>query len=650
MVPRSLLGSLLFERFHWRMLVLVAALLSTIAGLFAPYAQKQFTDALLAGRPAQSWILIAFGCLVIYQAFWQLNTWLATRESLISQKILGDLAFRRLLEGPGGLVGNAPAGVAVSLFAIDVPGAAAILDQSLLLASGMIFPILLAPIALHSLFGIPWWASGGSILALVSVNFLLAKKQSRFFKAFKSLAAERTGLVSEWVQNIRTLRILGWVDAAEKRIFALRRRETVNRKKMVTNGQVMNSIASSATFSLNVLAILLLLRIRASSGGPAQPNPGELLSLLWILGVFLSRPLRQLPWMLVMTFDALSSIRRLEDALAIPITKPTLRNPSGASPRRKSSGNSALEVQGLSLESGGKVLLKNIDLCLQKGSLTAIVGEVGSGKSLLLHSLIGGTGAKFDNFYLDGRAASGPSEILNAKVPRGWFQANPPQKIPEANPALPLNIRGRIAFVPQEGFTISASLRENVLFTYLDGELPGLAMDEKVRESLAYCQFQPVNERVPHGLDSEIGERGVNLSGGQRQRIGLARAHFASRSIVLLDDCLSAVDVDTERKLIEQLLLGAWKGHTRLIATHRLGILPFCNEVLFLREGQMQMRGTHEELLVHSAQYREFVHREGKITAEDPPRGNAGDALANQLVSSALPSLAPQGNGGKDSP
>lgn len=580
----ALVRSLLLERLPWRLLVLGFSLAATLFGLLAPYAQKQLTDSYLAGLPAHAWLLAAFVFLVLQQLFQQAAILVSNRESLFSQKALGDACFRRLLSGPGGLVGRQPAGVAVSLFAVDIPGIAALLDQTLLMASGLIFPLVLAPIALHAFFGIPWWASLGSIAFLFLVNFALARRQSRFFMAFKTLAAERTGLVSEWVQNIRTLRILGWVEAAEKRIFTLRRRETRNRKKMVTNGQIMNAIASSATFSLNLLAILLLLRIRAASGAGNEPTPGELLALLWILGVFLARPLRQLPWMLVMTFDALSSARRLEEALAEPVARPELSRPEGAS-RMGPPGSFALEALGLWLESDGRPLLRDIDLRLAPGSLTAVVGEVGSGKSLLLQSLIGGTGARFRRFALDGKETAGPLD-----------------------PA----VRGRLAFVPQEGFTISATLRENVMFTYLDGQIPEDSVDAAMTRSLRACQFLPERERVPHGLNEEIGERGVNLSGGQRQRIGLARAHHTGRRIVLLDDCLSAVDVDTERRLIDSLLEGDWKHHTRLLATHRLSVLPLCDEVIFLDEGRVEERGTFEQLLARSARFRDFVRREEK--------------------------------------
>lgn len=610
--PRSLLRSLLFERFRWRLLILTFAFLSALFGLLAPYAQKQLTDSYLGGHAAHSWLLAAFGFLVLQQLFQQASSLLSNRESLFSQKALGDTCFRRLLEGPGGFLGRAPAGVAVSLFAVDIPGAAALLDQTLQMAAGMIFPLILAPIALHSLFGIPWWASFGSIFFLFLVNFALARRQSRFFLAFKTLAAERTGLVSEWVQNIRTLRILGWVEAAENRIFQLRRRETRNRKKMVTNGQVMNAIASSATFSLNLLAILFLLHIRKSQGESVpEPTAGELLALLWILGVFLARPLRQLPWMMVMTFDSLSSARRLEEALAIPVERPVLSQPDSASPAAPEPGPYALEAKGITLESNGQPLLSGIDLCLKPGSLVAVVGEVGSGKSLLLHSLIGGTGARFQRFAFEGRETTGPLD-----------------------PA----VRGRIAYVPQEGFTISASLRENVLFQYLNKNSPAAQteteIDDKIRSSLGFCQFHTEYERVPHGLDSELGERGVNLSGGQRQRIGLARAHFASRSVILLDDCLSAVDVDTERRLIGRLIEGDWKTHTRLLATHRLSILPACHEVIFLREGKVEIRGTYEELLARSPLFRDFVRREEKSSEVPAPPADRR-SVAREPLSSA---------------
>lgn len=574
----SVLKSILLERLRWRILILVISLLSALFGLAAPYAQKHFTDELLSGGQPENWILLAFGLTLAAQGLSQMTIWLASCESFISQKSLADAAYSRILEGPGGLIGRKPAGEAVSLFAVDVPGAASILDQALVMAGSMIFPLVLAPIALHALFQIPWTASFSAIICLTAINFVLARRQSRYFYNFKQLAAERTGLVAEWIQNIRTLRILGWIKPIEAKIFKVRKRETKNRLGMLTNGQVMNAFANTGTYLLNILSIILLVNIRKSTH--ELPTAGELLSLLWILGVFLARPLRQFPWSIVISMDAFSSIMRMQRALQLPVMQPQVTDgfTSCAEP------NTALEIIGLNLDSDEKPLLRNINLHIQKGEFIGIVGEVGSGKTLLLQSLMGSTGAKFKHFGVNGHATNGPSD------PR---------------------VKSNFSYVPQEGFTMSASLRENVMFTYIDDVETHnhLISDSMVYESLKLAQFYPEQERVTDGLETEIGERGVNLSGGQRQRVSIARAHYFQRPIILLDDCLSAVDIDTERKLVDELICGNWSQYTRLLVTHRMTVLPKCNRVLFMQDGAITHEGTYLDLFNKVPAFKEFVRR-----------------------------------------
>jgi ABC-type multidrug transport system fused ATPase/permease subunit len=487
------------------------------------------------------------------------------------------------------------------LFAVDVPGSAMILDQALVMAGSMIFPLVLAPIAVHYLFGVPWYMSLISIFCIAVINIALALRQSRFFVSFKRLAAERTGLVSEWVNNIRTLRILGWIRPAEAKIFAVRKRETQNRLGMVTNGQVMNSVATSGTYVLNILAIFLLIKMREKDFG--SPTPGELLSLLWILGVFLTKPLRQFPWSLVVGLDSLSSISRLQAAMNQPIHHPKV---DGESLQKKSNGDAfALEIEDLRLTIGDRVLLDGIDLKVQKGECVAIVGEVGSGKSLLLNSIIGSTGARFKKYFIDGVATKGPTDP---------------------------KVQQHFSFVPQEGFTMSASLRENILFTYLEDSHGSVQMgeiDSSVVQSLKFAQFDPSRERVSEGIETEIGERGVNLSGGQKQRISIARAHYADQPILLLDDCLSAVDVDTEARLTEKLFFGEWKDRTRLFSTQRMSILPRCDRILLMDNGKIIEQGIFAELFKSSKAFRDLIQRdqaqEGK--SEVQPNSSLSDEV-----------------------
>ena len=162
---------------------------------------------------------------------------------------------------------------------------------------------------------------------------------------------------------------------------------------------------------------------------------------------------------------------------------------------------------------------------------------------------------------------------------------------------------------------MSASLRENVAFLYdtPTDEDPGII------ESLKLAHFDLKDEDVFQGLETEIGERGVNLSGGQKQRVSLARVNFLKTSILLLDDCLSALDVNTEEKILNSLLKGAWKDRTRILVTHRLSVLKHVDRVIFMDHGKILQSGNYQELLRTNAQFRNYtktIAQEAEVKSE----------------------------------
>jgi ABC-type multidrug transport system fused ATPase/permease subunit len=408
--------------------------------------------------------------------------------------------------------------------------------------------------------------------AVVSLLIGLALRQSRFFYRFKQLAAERTGLVNEWIQNMRLLRILGWVENFEAKIFSKRIEETKNRVSMVTNGQLMGAFGSSISFVINLIGISSLVFLREK-----PVTPGELFALLWIFGVFLARPFRQIPWIFTFSFDSLTSLRRLERFFARPSDEENDDVFTAAVEEPMATvGAQGLQARGLNLVIGGKRLLSDLSFDVKPGEFVAVVGEVGSGKSLLILSLMGETGATFERLTIGG------DDVLT-------MSAN--------------QRRHRFAFVPQEGFVMSASLRENIMFRY-DATS---AHDNEIEKSLAVAQFRLREEHLPDGLETEIGERGVNLSGGQRQRVSLARARFFDRPVILLDDCLSAVDVDTESQLIRELIDGEWKQRTRVLVTHRLSVLARVDRVFFMEDGRIVDSGLFSELLARNEKVRAFA-------------------------------------------
>lgn len=563
---------ILFSRLDKRFLILGFSLVSTCFGILSPYFQKSFIDLvlykksslplLLSGVSPLYSILTASICLLLAQGFNQLSQFTGVKESLIMQKKLAKKIYNQMMSLKLDTMTQKPLGEIVSLYATDIPSSTVYLDQTMPSGASTFFPLLITPFVLVYFFETPVFLTVLMIILVSVINTLLAFRQSKFFYLFKNLAAERLGLVNEWIQNIRTLRILGWTEIFEFKIVKKRKDETDNRVKMVTNGQMMNSISTTFTFLLNVgtLGVMVFYYKKTMS-------PGEIFALLWILGVFLTRPFRQMPWFFTFAFDSATSIKRIENFLNLE-NKFYSKFPEVLN---KESAN-ILEIKNLTLEINDKSILSINSFHAKKGELVIIVGEVGSGKTLLLYSLLGETNCHWDSY-----------RIYSDKKPHLW--------------------KSLFAFVPQEGFIVSTTLRDNVHLEYDANK----NQDQQIRNSLTRSEFTNDFSNLEQGLDNELGERGVNLSGGQRQRINIARADFFNSDILLLDDSFSAIDVETENKLITNLLLKDWKNKTIIMTSHRLSLLPFADRIVFLKNGAITNEGTYDELTNKDPDFRSFT-------------------------------------------
>ncbi|XP_040858976.1 multidrug resistance-associated protein 5 isoform X1 [Ochotona curzoniae] len=200
--------------------------------------------------------------------------------------------------------------------------------------------------------------------------------------------------------------------------------------------------------------------------------------------------------------------------------------------------------------------LYNIDLEIEEGKLVGICGSVGSGKTSLISAILG------QMTLLEGSIA----------------------------------ISGTFAYVAQQAWILNATLRDNILF--------GKEFDEERYNSvLNSCCLRPDLAILPNSDLTEIGERGANLSGGQRQRISLARALYSDRSIYILDDPLSALDAHVGNHIFNSAIRKHLKSKTVLFVTHQLQYLVDCDEVIFMKEGCITERGTHEELMNLNGDY-----------------------------------------------
>ncbi|XP_045395744.1 ATP-binding cassette sub-family C member 5 isoform X3 [Lemur catta] len=200
--------------------------------------------------------------------------------------------------------------------------------------------------------------------------------------------------------------------------------------------------------------------------------------------------------------------------------------------------------------------LYSIDLEIEEGKLVGICGSVGSGKTSLISAILG------QMTLLEGSIA----------------------------------ISGTFAYVAQQAWILNATLRDNILF--------GKEFDEeRYNAVLNSCCLRPDLAILPNSDLTEIGERGANLSGGQRQRISLARALYSDRSIYILDDPLSALDAHVGNHIFNSAIRKHLKSKTVLFVTHQLQYLVDCDEVIFMKEGCITERGTHEELMNLNGDY-----------------------------------------------
>ncbi|XP_029433020.1 multidrug resistance-associated protein 1-like isoform X1 [Rhinatrema bivittatum] len=406
-----------------------------------------------------------------------------------------------------------------------------------------------------------WQNLGPSVLAgvavmvlLVPINAVIAMKSKKYQVAQMKSKDNRIKLMHEILNGIKVLKLYAWELAFKEKVLGIRQAELKVLKKAAY-------LAAVGTFTWVCAPFLVALSTFSVYVLIDEKNVLDAEKAFVSLALFniLRFPLNMLPMVISSIVQASVSLKRLRVFLSHEELDPDSIVRGSI---KGSDGSIIVKNATFSWSRSDPPSVKDIDLRIPEGSLIAVVGQVGCGKSSLLSALLG---------EMEKREGS-------------------------------VCVKGSVAFVPQQAWIQNASLKENIIFG-------GEVNDSRYKRVIEACALLPDLEILPSGDKTEIGEKGVNLSGGQKQRVSLARAVYCNSDIYLLDDPLSAVDAHVGKHIFEKVVgpKGMLKSKTRILVTHGVSYLPHMDTIIVMVDGEVTEMGSYQDLLMQDGAFAEFL-------------------------------------------
>ncbi|GFY68674.1 multidrug resistance-associated protein 5 [Trichonephila inaurata madagascariensis] len=435
------------------------------------------------------------------------------------------------------------------------------------------FPLIIGgPLVVLGAIIFTWWLLGpfcfigvGVFVVTYAFQFVISFVTAHYQKKTVKAADERVSLMSEFLSNVKLIKLYAW----EQHLIEGVRGSRITEKSLIEKVQYLHALSTSIASITSVAATIFTILAYTLFG--YDITPAEAFTLVMVNSIA-SHGIRTLPMCVRAIVNGTIALSRLQAILRLEEKEnyTVVPNPDKGqvnlivAENDKNAGeditsNTAL-VNTLQSETGLPPALTDISFTLQRGKLIGICGSYASGKSSLLAALLG------------------QMRLLKGQIA----------------------VRGSIAYVPQQPWILNASLRENILFGQLFSS-------KRYYEAVYACGLPEDIAALPAGDQTELGETGANISGGQRQRISLARAQYADKDLYLLDDPLSAVDNQIGKHIFQHCIKGALKEKSILLVTHQLQYLQECDSILFMRDCTIMEQGTHQELMASDSGYASLI-------------------------------------------
>ncbi|CAL5409236.1 unnamed protein product [Camellia sinensis] len=418
------------------------------------------------------------------------------------------------------------------------------------------FRIIIAMFLLYQQLGVASLLGALMLVLLFPVQTFVISKMQKLSKEGLQRTDKRIGLMNEILAAMDTVKCYAWENSFQSKVQSVRTDELA----WFWKAQLLAACNSFILNSIPVLVIVISFGMFTLLGGDLTPARAfTSLSLFAVLRF----PLFMLPNIITQVVNANVSLKRLEELL-LAEERILLPNPP------IELGLPAISVKDGYFSWDSKAenpTLSNINLDIAMGSLVAVVGSTGEGKTSLVSTMLGEL-----------------PPVADASV----------------------FIRGTVAYVPQVSWIFNSTVRENILF----GSVFESARYEKAIDVTA---LQHDLELLPGGDLTEIGERGVNISGGQKQRVSMARAVYSNSDVYIFDDPLSALDAHVGRQVFEKCIKEELRGKTRVLVTNQLHFLSQVDRIILVHEGMVKEEGTFEYLSNNGVLFQKLMENAGKM-------------------------------------